>query len=382
MIVLSSKYDCCGCEACVQKCAQKAIYMIRDNEGFMYPHVNINQCNNCGLCEKVCPVINQNKSKTPIAAYAAKNVDESIRLKSSSGGIFTLLATYTINNGGVVFGAKFDERWNVVHDFVETIEDLDKFRGSKYVQSRIGNCYKIAEIFLKKGREVLFSGTPCQIAGLKKFLIKDFSNLICVDIICHGVPSPMVWQKYIEPFELNKSSSFSFRDKSNSWKRYEIVVSKDQKEIIRETVGQNLYMKVFLSDLCLRPSCARCPAKCGKSHSDITIADFWGIENLHPEFDDDKGCNLVIINSEKGKELFDIILCDKLETNLQTAIKYNPYYLKSIADSKYRKYFFDNFDRCGFAIYDKIQKQQQQSILSRINIIIIKISNHIKKYLK
>lgn len=367
MISLKSKYDCCGCEACTQRCAHSAIKMVRDNEGFLYPQIDTQICTKCGLCEKVCPIINQTDSKTPIATYAAKNKNEAIRLNSSSGGIFTLLATKTINNGGVVFGAKFDEQWNVVHDYIETIEGLAKFRGTKYVQSQIGKCYKIAENFLKKGREVLFSGTPCQIAGLKNFLIKDYHNLICVDIICHGVPSPMLWQKYKAQFELSNTSSFSFRDKSNSWKRYEVVVSKDQKEVIRETVGQNVYMKLFLSDLCLRPSCANCPGKEGKSNSDITIADFWGIQNIHPEFDDDKGCNLVIVNNEKGLQLFKSLdECDKIDTNFNQAISYNPSYFKSVSGPKYRQYFFDNFDRCGFAIYDKIQRKQQPSIIRRI----------------
>lgn len=367
MISLKSKYDCCGCEACAQRCAHKAISMVRDDEGFLYPKIDKQICTECGLCEKICPIINQSKSKTPIATFAAKNKNEAIRLNSSSGGIFTLLATKTINNGGVVFGAKFDEQWNVVHDYAETIEDLAKFRGSKYVQSQIGKCYKIVEIFLKNNREVLFSGTPCQIAGLKKFLIKDYSNLICVDIICHGVPSPIVWQKYKSQFGLNKNSSFSFRDKTNSWKRYEIVALNEEKEVIRETVGQNAYMKLFLSDLCLRPTCSNCPAKGGQSQSDITIADFWGIDNFHPDFDDDKGCNLVIINSPKGLELFNSLdNCEKIKTDFEKAISYNPSYFKSVTEPKYRKYFFDNFDRYGFAIYNKIQRKQQPSLIRRI----------------
>ncbi len=367
MISIKSKYDCCGCEACAQRCVHNAISMKRDKEGFLYPIIDPNKCTKCDICEKVCPVINQKLPSEPIKTYAAKNKDEIVRLQSSSGGIFTLLATKTINNRGVVFGAKFNEQWEVVHDSAETIDDLAKFRGSKYVQSRINDNYIKVEQFLKQGRQVLFSGTPCQIAGLKRYLIKEYQNLICVDIICHGVPSPMVWQKYKAQFELSDTSSISFRDKSNSWKSYEVVVSKDQKEVVRETVGQNVYMKIFLSDLCLRPSCAICPAKDGKSKSDITIADFWGIQHIHPEFDDDKGCNLVLINSEKGIELFNSLdECDKIESDFNTAIKYNHSYFKSVSEPKYRKYFFDNFDKYGFSIYNKIQKKQQSSLIRRI----------------
>lgn len=379
MIVLSSKYDCCGCETCAQRCSHKAIIMTRDKEGFLYPHINIEQCTNCGLCEQVCPIINQAEQKIPIVAYAAKNNDEKTRLLSSSGGIFTLLAEKIIADGGVIFGAKFDEQWNVVHDYVETIEALADFRGSKYVQSRIGDIYISVEQFLKLGRKVLFSGTPCQIAGLKRFLIKDYQNLVCIDIICHGVPSPLVWQKYIQQLDIDNITHVKFRDKTNSWKNYEVVVNSGTSEIIRETIRQNVFMKLFLSDLCLRPSCANCPAKAGKSHSDITIADYWGIEHVHPEFDDDKGCNLVIVNSEKGKDLFDSIACDKLETDFKRAISYNTSYFKSVAEPKYRKFFFDNFDKYGFSIYNKIPQKIRLTIIRRIvslaKIVLSKLKN-------
>ena len=368
MISLKSKYDCCGCEACAQRCVHKAISMVRDEEGFLYPKIDKQICTECGLCEKVCPIINQSGSKTPIATFAAKNKNEAIRLNSSSGGIFTLLATKTINNGGVVFGAKFYEQWDVVHDYVETIEDLAKFRGSKYIQSQIGKSYKIAEIFLKNGREVLFSGTPCQIAGLKKFLIKDYHNLICVDIICHGVPSPMVWGRYINTFKNKTSiSHVSMRDKTNGWKKFGLIINSTDKCICNETLSKNIFLKVFLKNLCLRPSCYFCSILSGKSSSDITIADFWGIQNIHPEFDDDKGCNLVLINSEKRLELFNSLdNCEKIETDFEKAISYNPSYFKSVNEPKYRKYFFDNFDRYGFAIYNKIQRKQQPSLIRRI----------------
>ena len=367
MISLKSKYDCCGCEACVQRCAHKAIKMVRDNEGFLYPEIDVQICTDCGLCEKACPIISQVEPKTPIVAYAAKNYDENTRLKSSSGGIFTLLSTAIINDGGVVFGAKFDNQWNVVHDYVETIEGLSKFRGSKYVQSRIDDNYIKVEQFLKQGRTVLFSGTPCQIAGLKRYLIKEYQNLICVDIICHGVPSPMVWTRYIEGYEnIAKISQVSMRDKTNGWKKFGIVINSVDKCIFNETLDENIFLKVFLKNLCLRPSCYDCSTLSGKSNSDITIADYWGIQHVHPEFDDDKGCNLVIVNNEKVKKLFDSIACDKIETDFKQAISYNPSYFKSVTEPKYRKYFFDNFNKYGFIIYNKIQKKQQPSLLRRI----------------
>lgn len=366
MIIIKSKYDCCGCGACAQRCPHNAIELIQDNEGFLYPQIDESICIDCGLCERVCPIINQELPSEPIKTFAAKNNDENIRQLSSSGGIFTLLATKVINNGGVVFGAIFNAKWEVEHDYTDTIESIAKFRGSKYVQSKINNNYILAEEYLKDGKQVLFSGTPCQIAGLKRFLRKEYENLICVDIICHGVPSPFIWQKYLEQYNSTELSSISFRDKTNSWKRYEVVIRQGEKTLIREDIGKNIYMKLFLSDLCLRPSCSNCSSKSGKSKSDITIADFWGIQHLHPDFDDDKGCNLILINSKKGLNLFNKLECDKIETDFNTAIKYNPSYFKSVAEPKYRKYFFENFERYGFAIYYKICKKQQPSLIRRI----------------
>lgn len=366
MIIIKSKYDCCGCGACAQRCPHNAIELTQDNEGFLYPQIDESICIDCGLCERVCPIINQELPSEPIKTFAAKNNDENIRQQSSSGGIFTLLATKVINNGGVVFGAIFNAKWEVEHDYTDTIEGLAKFRGSKYVQSKIGNNYILAEEYLKDGKQVLFSGTPCQIAGLKRFLRKEYDNLICVDIICHGVPSPFIWQKYLEQYNPADLSSISFRDKTNSWKRYEVVIRQGKKTLIREDIGKNIYMKLFLSDLCLRPSCSNCSSKSGKSKSDITIADFWGIQHLHPDFDDDKGCNLILINSKKGLNLFNKLECDKIETDFYTAIKYNPSYFKSVAEPKYRKYFFDNFDKYGFEVYQKILKKQQPSLIRRI----------------
>lgn len=366
MIIIKSKYDCCGCGACAQRCPHNAIELIQDNEGFLYPQINKSICIDCGLCERVCPIINQELPSEPIKTFAAKNNDENIRKQSSSGGIFTLIASEVINNGGVVFGAKYNTTWEVEHDYTNTINGLAKFRGSKYVQSKINNNYILAEEYLKDGKQVLFSGTPCQIAGLKRFLRKEYENLICVDIICHGVPSPFIWQKYLEQYNSTELSSISFRDKTNSWKRYEVVIRQGKKTLIREDIGKNIYMKLFLSDLCLRPSCSNCSSKSGKSKSDITIADFWGIQHLHPDFDDDKGCNLILINSEKGLNLFDKLECDKIEADFNTAIKYNPSYFKSVTEPKYRKYFFENFDKYGFVIYDKICKKQQPSLIRRI----------------
>ncbi len=252
--------------------------MSEDGEGFLYPEYDGAKCVDCHLCEKVCPVLNQGRERKPLKVYAAINKDDEIRRQSSSGGIFTLLAEQVIDEGGVVFGARFNEKWKVVHSYTETKGGLAAFRGSKYVQSRMGDNYRKAESFLKSDRKVLFSGTPCQIAGLKLYLRKEYGNLLAVDFICHGIPSPGVWREYL---------------------REEVARQCDGKNtvLLSEPLNKNLFLRGFLADLYLRPSCHACPAKCLKSGSDVTIGDFWGIEHVLPEMDDDKGTSVVMVNS-------------------------------------------------------------------------------------
>ena len=196
MIIINKREDCCGCSACQQVCPQECITMIPDKEGFYYPHIDLDKCINCHLCEKVCPIINQGTERNPLEVYAAYNKNEDVRAKSSSGGIFSLIAEKVIQNKGVVFGVKFDSDLNVTFGYTDTIEGIGQFRGSKYIQAHLGDTYKIAAKFLKDGRLVLFSGTPCQVAGLKGFLNKDHPNLLTLDIICEGVPSQKIWKRY------------------------------------------------------------------------------------------------------------------------------------------------------------------------------------------
>lgn len=360
MINNTNKSQCCGCHSCVQICPKKCISMREDEEGFLYPHVDINICIDCHLCENVCPVINKNESRTPLACYAAKNPNEKIRMESSSGGVFTMLAEEVINEGGVVFGAGFNRKWQVVHSYTEKKDGLAVFRGSKYVQSVIGNTYKEAEIFLKKGRNVLFSGTPCQIAGLKNYLRKDYDNLITVDFICHGVPSPGVFRWYLQEELCNHASlkdmgsaSFSsitsipkgdvqmpegisvtdirFRDKREGWKKYCFVLQLDEESTGGErrvvtystNLHKNLYLKGFLKDLYLRPSCYECPSKCLNSQSDITIADFWGISKINSALDDNKGTSAILENSVKGQRLLEKIELKLYDVSYNDIVMYN-----------------------------------------------------------
>jgi coenzyme F420-reducing hydrogenase beta subunit len=375
--------------------------MQEDDEGFLYPKINDSFCTKCGLCVKICPVLSQGNVRKPLYVYAAKNPNEKIRRESSSGGIFTLLAEKTIRQGGVVFGAQFNEKWEVIHDYTETVEGLAVFRGSKYVQSVIGNTYKQVKDFLETDRTVMFSGTPCQIAGLKAFLQKDYDKLLAVDLVCHGVPSPAVWREYLDEvaekippppphyqtrhkyikainfrdkthgwrkfsvvihFNLEKKMSnlhiinLNFRDKSHGWKhsRFNVRFSNLKKpSSISDLIHKNPFGKGFLQDLYLRPICYNCFCRFQKSGSDITLGDYWGIQNFLPEIDDDLGVSLLIVNNKKGKEILSDLNIVSVETAYSCALKGNPNIEKSVEPNPNRVLFF--------------QEWKNQSVIQLIN---------------
>ena len=310
MIKITSKNNCCGCSACAERCPRKCITMESDEEGFLYPRVDESECSNCGLCDSVCPFAQPYEARDEAETFAAINYDEQVRANSSSGGIFYLLAENNIAEGGVVFGAKFTDEWQVEISYAESIEEVKRFMGSKYTQATVGCAYADAERFLKSGRKVLFSGTPCQIAGLRHFLRKDYAGLTTVDILCHGVPSPNVWGRYIKELvqtvrEEVKPGKDRYHKKLRKLKFRLATSPKDGTTSAVCIHKDNHYMQAFLGNLILRPSCYRCKAKEGRSHSDITIADFWGIEKEYPEMFDNKGTSLIIIGSERGEKVID-----------------------------------------------------------------------------
>lgn len=354
MIQIVDKQNCCGCYACYNICPPKCIHMQADVDGFWYPVVEIDECTECGLCEQICPILKEKSADNyqPLA-YACINNNEAIRLESSSGGLFSLIAEQVIEDGGVVFGASFNKELEVEHSFVETKEELGKLRGSKYVQSRIGETYKKAKEILDLGRKVLFTGTPCQIGGLKSYLGKSYSNLLCVDIVCHGVPSPLVWKKYVD-YRQEKAGSavqrISFRRKDDGWKRFSVSFLFKNNTEYRETMDKDLFMRAFLKDVCLRPSCYACGFKTIHRQSDITLADFWGIQNILPDMDDDKGTSLIFVNSKAGQAIIEQIV-DKMqykEVDIVEAVRYNPAAIKSAVANPHREKFFEELDKLTF----------------------------------
>lgn len=383
MIKITKKQNCSGCHACLNICPKQCISMNTDYEGFWYPSIDTNKCINCNLCEKVCSIYNDlNKIDNKMIAYACKNTNEQIRNTSSSGGVFTLLCEYIIKSGGVVFGAAFNESFEVEHMHAETLEECFKFRGSKYVQSKIGNTYKEAKKYLDEGKLVLFSGTPCQISSLDLFLMKKYKNLLMIDIACHGVPSPLVYKKYLKSLEdINKSkvSSLSFRDKTTGWKNYSFKLGFKNGKTIKEIGYDNIYMRGFLSDIYLRPSCYNCKSKKPTTSADITLADYWGIQNIHPDFDDDKGVSLVLVNTKLGQDIMKKLSSNMniIKSDLDYALKCNPSIEIASKRNYKRKEFFEelNYSQIEKCIY----KYTKINFLKRLKRKISNILYRIKK---
>lgn len=358
MININFQNECCGCSACAQICPCSCISMVEDSEGFLMPKINSEKCVDCGLCEKACPVFH---SETPIGnivppnVYAAYNKNEAVRMKSSSGGIFTLLAEYAINKNGVVFGARLSKDCkSVYHCMIENAGDISLFRGSKYVQSNINNTFKEVKNQLDNGRFVLFSGTPCQIEGLISSLQNKYNNLLLVDFICHGIPSPKVWRKYLEYIENKhgKVKSVLFREKSNGWKGVaNVYIRLQNDEACIDQLECNLYGAAFLSNLSLRKSCYNCKFRKVNRKSDITIGDFWGIDEIAPEMNDNKGISAVIINSPNGEEVFEEIKSELIykSVDFYDVEKHNAALIKQPVIHKNRERFFKNLDKSDFS---------------------------------
>lgn len=355
--VFDIKEDCCGCTACQHICPTKAIKMKPDEEGFLYPEINQELCNDCGLCRKVCAFQNGYDTSDNFSipkVYAIKNKDEDVRMASSSGGIFSAISDCVLDNDGLVSGVAFDENMNVVHKIATTKEKRDEFRGSKYVQSNLHHLYSEIKNLLKQNKMVLFTGTPCQNAGLKGFLDMarvNKENLILCDIVCHGTPSPLLWKEHIRQLENRgngKVVQYYCRSKVKGWHGHtELVVYENGKKDYKSLSSQK-HKVLFYSHIMLRPSCHYCRYANFKRPSDITIADFWGIEKTLPQFDDNKGISLALINTAKGRKLFEDIKAKITykESNTKDCLQHNLQKPSKISEK--REQFWQDYQLHGY----------------------------------
>lgn len=300
MISIKDMSECTGCTACVTSCPVQCIVMRRDKDGFDYPVANTDLCIGCGRCESVCPVISPKEPSYPSATYAVR-IPEYFN-ESSSGGVFAFLAQKTVEEDGVVFGAALNDDMTVGHMEAESFEQVQKMRGTKYVQSDLYSVFEDVKSYLQEGRKVLFTGTPCQVAGLNSFLGCSYDNLLTVDVACHGVPSPGLWKRYSEVLARKCGGPLKdvrFRDKSKSWMHYSLTYGSSARTFSVPYMDDP-YLALFVQGITLRPSCYSCPAKEGRSGSDLTLADLWNVRQVMKELDDDRGVSLVAAYTDKG----------------------------------------------------------------------------------
>lgn len=380
MIKVINKNQCCGCAACVQTCPRQCIQMVEDKEGFSYPVVDNSKCVDCKLCEKVCPYLNETEERMPLDVEVAYNQDDQTRMASSSGGIFSILAEYVIKSGGVVFGARFDSHWNVIHDCGETEDVISVFRGSKYIQSKIGDSYRKAKQILESGRCVLFSGTPCHIFALKNYLRKEYRNLFTIDIVCHGVSSPLVWKDYLKYINPNNERivAINMRDKTRGWFKYSYKIASESKCLFDDYAENSEYLRMYINGFIIRPSCFNCPVKGGRSHSDITLADAWGIKEVYPEMYDEKGLSVICINTDAGRVLYNAISKESKAFPVETFFKENPSYHTSANQSRFRELFWDLYESQGIAAYYSVKKKMAPPFLKRMVCRILGVFNQNK----
>lgn len=379
---------CTGCGACAGVCPVGCIRMVADAEGFLRPEVDGQTCIGCNRCQRVCPVINQ--PVTPegeTTAYAAINTDDQIRYNSTSGGVFTLLGQWVLARGGIVFGAAYDEALRVVHCAAEHPDDLRRFRGAKYAQSQLMDVYHRVRSCLMGGRYVLFSGTPCQIGGLVSFLGEHPDKLILVDLICHGVPSPAVWQHYVryrgeQDAAGARPIAINLRSKETGWPSYSIRFDYPNGAVYSATQAQDPYLRGFVGDLYLRPSCYHCKFKGSTRLSDFTLGDYWGVWNQLPEYHDEKGTSLVLLHTEKAKSIWEALAskCRYQQVDVSAALAGNPSALLSSLENTNRRHFFGRYRQEDFAaLVQELCPPPPPPKQSRIRRVVRKIRHIFKK---
>lgn len=336
---------CCLCMACSGACANGAIHFTKENNGFYYPEIDYERCVSCDNCEKVCPVLTKplvhdiESSK----AFAARSKDIEVCMRSTSGGIFFEAAKNILKNGGYVCGAVFTEDYQVCHMLTNKLSDLERMLGSKYAQSNTEESFPKIRAILEQKKLVLFCGCPCQCAGLRCFLEKQYDNLLLIDIVCHGVPSGEALKDYLATLEKRIGSvvnKLQFRNKVNGWHQSSVYIEFENGKKIIEPITINAYMRAFLNGTILKESCYSCQFKKLKAGSDITLGDFWGAEVTLPELDDNTGLSAVFVNTEKGMRFLKALDIELIPAEAENIIKYNHNVFEPSKPSEQRKIFY------------------------------------------
>lgn len=373
---------CVGCRSCEQICPKNCIEFKENQEGFLYPNINNDICVQCGLCLKHCPMNEKNNQcNSPLKTYALKNKDQNRIMQSASGGASDIIAQYIISIGGIVFGCAYTDNLKVKHILVDKFQDLYKIQSSKYVQSNIGNCYLQVKELLDNNKIVLFTGTPCQIAGLYSFLgYKEYENLYTIDLICHGVPSPKFLDKYFDYMSKELSEpilEYNFRSKDNrGWGTQYLIKTKTKTKTKTKILSLDKYGKHFMSGDCYRESCYQCKYANTNRVSDITIGDFWGIQKCYPEFFSEKGVSSIIVNTQKGENLIkklslnvDIMECTLDDVLIKQGNLIKPTLRNASRDTFYKNIQDDNFIdniKVGLCLKDRIKSIIPKKIVNKL----------------
>lgn len=384
-IVITEKI-CTGCHACFSICPKRAIEMKPDERGFLQPVINYDLCVGCKLCKKTCPLNTADmKSAGDPIAYAAYSLNDENHRNSSSGGIFSLLASEILREGGTVYGAAFTEDLRVEHKRITN--DIRPLKTSKYVQSRIGDMFPRVEQDIRNGQKVLFSGTPCQIGGLYSYLRQqkiDTRNLLTVDLICHGVPSPLLWEKHLNSISCGRKPVFAnFRDKRLSWGGFCLTCRFDDGTEYSVEAGQDAYMQGFFANMTLRESCYTCQFKSASRLADITLADYWGVEKYNPEMLDNNGTSAVLVHTLKGQQLFSKIKGQmrSKEVSLNSILAYNKPMVQSAAPHPRKEQFWKKAIEQQFNCYENLIVQLlKPTLLEKLNLWIVAIKRSVKSF--